>query len=410
MKKNLLLLAATFAFCLLLAEILLRVFSPTMQSGTTWALTPNGRLYGWAPKAKTLTSLMCPDDGHQTLFYTNSHGWKDVEHKFQKPAGTVRILVIGDSHTYGLVPVEEIYPRRLEAELKKRGYSRVEVISIAVGGWGTDQELEALQREGVKYQPDLVISQYCDNDLLDNMSPTDSTPPENNTMAKPFRYELTADGLKRISLHRTVERRVEYYYLCEQSSLLSHLLLARERLLTMMGKRPFLAQGYEARRAMFRPVIEPSRSFDYRLLYIDEPNPLADRAWELYEALLLRTREVCQDHGAPLVVFSESGDEGKRQAYLSWNYVRHDDQGDYDLVGGVRQPVDYYLPLKKLTAICQKDSIPLVPHARPYQRFKLDRHATAAGNEAMAQDITDFLAGWDGFNRIYHGSDPANQH
>ena len=38
------------------------------------------------------------------------------------------------------------------------------------GGWGTDQAFVALKRSGLSYEPDIVISQFDTNDLIDNIT------------------------------------------------------------------------------------------------------------------------------------------------------------------------------------------------------------------------------------------------
>jgi hypothetical protein len=92
----------------------------------------------------------------------NSLGYRDLEHKTAKPAGIVRILVLGDSMTFGHgVADDEIWPRRL-AELAG---PRVEVIAIAQNGWSTADQLFALRRDGLAFAPDFVVVGAVENDL-----------------------------------------------------------------------------------------------------------------------------------------------------------------------------------------------------------------------------------------------------
>ena len=50
--------------------------------------------------------------------------------------------------TFGAVVSDNnMYTRILENTLQSAGYN-VEVINISYGGWGTDQELEALNKRG----------------------------------------------------------------------------------------------------------------------------------------------------------------------------------------------------------------------------------------------------------------------
>jgi len=91
----------------------------------------------------------------------NSRGYRDVDHTRQKPAGVTRILILGDSLTYGQgVADDEIYPKLL-AELAS---PQIEVITLARRGWSTGDELAALRREGLAYDPDIVVVGVVTND------------------------------------------------------------------------------------------------------------------------------------------------------------------------------------------------------------------------------------------------------
>ena len=166
------LLVLTLTPLLLTVELLLRRFYPitTRTSGTvTASAAPNAAIYGWAFPPNFTWKAPDPDTGELLTHRTNSRGWKDVEHELRKSPDKVRVLVIGDSETFGIVPNDQLYTRKLEQLFHNAGYD-VEVISLGYGGWGTDQALVALEKEGIRYQPDIVISQFSSNDLTENLS------------------------------------------------------------------------------------------------------------------------------------------------------------------------------------------------------------------------------------------------
>ena len=103
----------------------------------------------------------------------NSRGLRDREYALAKPAGVRRVLVLGDSYTWGYgVADDEIYTEVLERSLASRG-AKVQVINSGVSGWGTDQEFLFLKSEGIKYQPDVVVlALYLTNDPENNSSST----------------------------------------------------------------------------------------------------------------------------------------------------------------------------------------------------------------------------------------------
>ncbi len=100
----------------------------------------------------------------------NSQGLRSPEVPLDKPSGTFRILVLGDSWTFGVcVPQDETYPAHLQRILSERLPERsVEVINSGVSGYETYNESVYFKREGYKFQPDLVlIGYYPVNDIHD---------------------------------------------------------------------------------------------------------------------------------------------------------------------------------------------------------------------------------------------------
>lgn len=106
--------------------------------------------------------------------HINSRGLRDREIAPTKARGVYRVLVLGDSFTYGRgVAGEETYPRRLEVLLNRgSGRRRYEVINAGVGGYGTFHEAALLRDEGWAYQPDFLVLQVTPgNDLMENLYP-----------------------------------------------------------------------------------------------------------------------------------------------------------------------------------------------------------------------------------------------
>lgn len=103
-------------------------------------------------------------------FNINGQGLRsDHDIPYEKPAGTIRILTLGDSFTIGFeVKAEETYSSILEDRLRKEGY-KVEVINAGVSGFSTAEELIYLEQEGLKFHPDFIVLGFYDNDLTDNI-------------------------------------------------------------------------------------------------------------------------------------------------------------------------------------------------------------------------------------------------
>ena len=114
-------------------------------------------------------------EGQELLFYdyqgaSNRLGYRDRDHEIAKPAGVWRIVVLGDSIAAGLrvERFEDTFPAILERLLREQGVN-AEVISLAVSGYNTQQEIETLIEKGLRYQPDLVLVAYSltDRERLD---------------------------------------------------------------------------------------------------------------------------------------------------------------------------------------------------------------------------------------------------
>jgi hypothetical protein len=100
-------------------------------------------------------------------FRLNSKGFKDIEFSLQKDQGSLRVLGIGDSFAYGVVPYQYNYLTLLEDGLNKNG-KKVEVINMGISSTGPRDYLSLLMKEGLELKPDMVIvSFFIGNDFTD---------------------------------------------------------------------------------------------------------------------------------------------------------------------------------------------------------------------------------------------------
>jgi hypothetical protein len=112
-----------------------------------WALKPNLKQLSMA-RGKKLT--------------TNSKGLRsEVEFSYESSRQGDRILVLGDSFTFG----EDVSDRETFSHALGELLPADEVLNLGVHGYGLDQMLLYLREEGVKYHPDWVILGYVDEDL-----------------------------------------------------------------------------------------------------------------------------------------------------------------------------------------------------------------------------------------------------
>ena len=84
----------------------------------------------------------------------------------EKPAGSLRIVVLGDSQTFGAgVPESGTWPAVLERSLAEaRPSPPLDVLNCAVAGYDAEQSAAALEERWLAFDPDLVLLGYFVND------------------------------------------------------------------------------------------------------------------------------------------------------------------------------------------------------------------------------------------------------
>ncbi len=89
----------------------------------------------------------------------NRWGMRSNEFQTEKPAGTFRVLMLGDSTLYGgsYLDQRDLYSSRLERLLNSRpGSPHVEILAMSANGWGPFHEHGFIKRFGT-FNADLVI-------------------------------------------------------------------------------------------------------------------------------------------------------------------------------------------------------------------------------------------------------------
>jgi len=118
--------------------------------------------YGWASRK----GVSMVNEGGRVSVNPNGHRGRELV--VPRKAGHTRVIVLGDSIAFGLgVSDEETFTSLLDA--RDNG---IEAGNLAVMGYGPDQELLVLLREGLRYQPDIVVLAFClANDFAEAVLP-----------------------------------------------------------------------------------------------------------------------------------------------------------------------------------------------------------------------------------------------
>lgn len=148
-----------------------RNFIETLPPITPWQKVTFGALVQPSEQRKLIYQLR-PNmkvTHREQKVTTNSRGWRDRDYALKKPAGTVRIVGIGDSNMYGWgVAQGDDFLAQLELTLNKRhgAKKKWEVINTGVPGYNTFMKVESLRSRSAAFSPDIVIMQHTINDLL----------------------------------------------------------------------------------------------------------------------------------------------------------------------------------------------------------------------------------------------------
>jgi len=262
------LISAAIAVILLLCmEGLLRQFWPQSVEISDIDGEPLGRQdshlgYRYRPNAHTV--VQGPE--YSAEYRINEDGMRDEsDHLVPRPSDVTRILLLGDSFTFGQgVDYEQIWPVIFERRLLENGF-KAEVVKAGVQGYDTQQEVLYLEQLFPRYDPDVVILTFLPNDLF-----TDSA--------------VASDVLD----HVEQNKQGQFFRRSLEWLLTFHSVQLAKRLLT-------------------------SSDYLYTRLYMLTPwpeyftLPMSDRLnrrLELTKQLLTRAKRYCQQRGATFLVLS----------------------------------------------------------------------------------------------------------
>jgi hypothetical protein len=161
-------------------------------------------------------------------FKINKQGMRaEHDYPYEKPPGVQRIVVVGDSFAVGYeVDLSQTFAMVLERELAARNLN-VQVLNAGVSGYSTAEAALYLERELIKYQPDVVVSSFYENDFGDNVR-TDLFRLNGNTLTAAADSYVPAGGFGNF-----VNTSVVFNLLSERSNAF---VLVKERL-TLIVKR-----------------------------------------------------------------------------------------------------------------------------------------------------------------------------
>ncbi len=284
----------------------------------------------------------------------NQDGFRGPDYARPKPAGVVRVAVLGDSYVEAMQVAEDqtftaVIGRTLATSPALRG-RRVEALNFGVDGYGTAQELLTLQRKVWAYQPDIVVlAIFLGNDIRNNSVTLEGD------QCRPFYVpdgtglKLTGPFINQPSYRLWCEARFDYRDL-------RLLELFRNTLeVTTSGGRPPTPE-HPVEQAINYSIYKPPADHAWQ------------EAWEVTERLITLTRDETVRHGAMfLAVTEETGIQAWPDKAVRESFQKH---------LGVN---DLFYPDQRIAALGQREGFGVLTLAQPLQIYAESHHVFLHG-------------------------------
>lgn len=265
------------AVLLLVCEGMVRVFTDTIPP-----LTIRDEVIGRRYRPGFEARLVNPESEREVDLRFNSLGFRGPEYTIEKPEGTTRIAVLGDSMIAALsVDEHETMVGLLEAQLNERYPERnFEVMNFGVSGSSNWQEYLAYREVVRNFTPDIVLcSFFTGNDLADN---------SNRLTSNPRIYFDFDESGECVQLPFSSGRAATSRWLNANSRLYVWQKEAKKSLRASSPSGP--------------PSLSPGH-----LVYDASPDETVLHAWRLVEAALTRLHQAVTDDGAEFLLFLMPG-------------------------------------------------------------------------------------------------------
>ena len=310
-------------------------------------------------------------------------GLRDRRMSYAKLPGTYRVLFLGDSFVEAVqVDAQDGVAERLDVALNRDGRA-TEVINAGVAAYGTGQEYLLLDKEGVRYQPDLVLLLFfVGNDVANNNYKLELWDGSLKLALKPY-FTLEKDGSLRLIPGPPPNPPGGFTQRMRDCCVLYNVVETG-----VMNKlnQDYPRERLEAIGGLRTPLTG---------LYDKEPEGEWLRAWQISEALLARIRDRAAEIGAPLVI--AGAPEWRALDAAIWREeIEKNNRSARSgrLADGRLAPA---APTDQLGAIAARLGVHYIdllpPLQQEYERgnrglyFDFDKHWTEAGHAVAAEAI-----------------------
>jgi len=155
--------ACGLLLAIVLVETIARIEGPRVCAGSEGFLLTADEEVGWTfTPSLTFTLDPCAPLGTPRQWTApvsiNAQGLHDQDWPYEKRAGEVRVLLLGDevADGVGIARADRLSVRLAHLSDRRRG-ARVAAINATIPGYGPAESLRFLERRGLRYAPDVVV-------------------------------------------------------------------------------------------------------------------------------------------------------------------------------------------------------------------------------------------------------------
>lgn len=267
------------------------------------------RLFGIYLQKKGYFQAMLPNvtEIYQTNEFNvtakiSSQGLRNEEVIVPKPKGVHRILVLGDSFTFGWgVNLEDSWPKVLEKMLSKDG---VEVINAGVYGASLDQEARVCESYSRQFDPDLIILGFYSTDDLYQAAAVLSETKKNKSIVSTIFPNL-------FSVKEPIFAK-NYFARSGDRVRLSSIWITKAKVLAHRQSEFFSSLDNQVQKALLEGKLNPGLVFtsledpDYLIRMLDEQD--LNYALKATDISLKKVKDRCQSNIPLVVVFLPSSE------------------------------------------------------------------------------------------------------
>ena len=255
-------------------------YKPDRELG--YALRPNA--HGWNVAE------------NETYFQVNSDGMADREHTLSRPPGVIRIAIVGDSVSEAKqVARDQAYWSVIQRRLSNQ---HVEVLNFGVAGYSLAQESIVIEQRVWKYDPQIIVLAGTIESFI--LRSARSLSPNKASEHPPF-YILN-NGVLQLDA-QTLQERAAFHDSGRFHNMEGDLMNS-SRLLSLLNEG--VKKAHERILSKLGRASDPDANVSYQETdcLLGPARPDLKAAWEVSEALILRSRDAAAKHHADLWLFT----------------------------------------------------------------------------------------------------------